>query len=107
MLASGERVFIHAVNMVEVRYHYQRRGEQALEAAICSIAAAAIEVERVMDDRFLTTAAYLKAVYPPIALGDVFAVALAMRLQATLVTTDRGELEKIAAAGLCPIEFLR
>jgi PIN domain nuclease of toxin-antitoxin system len=39
--------------------------------------------------------------------GDAFGVALAVQRGATFLTTDRGELEKVAAAGVCRIEFLR
>ncbi len=60
-----------------------------------------------MEDAFLATAARLKAEQTPIALGDVFGVALAIQVNGTLVTTDRTELEKIDAAGICSIEFLR
>ena len=60
-----------------------------------------------MDEALLATAVELKAHYAPIALGDVFAVALAKERGAALVTTDRAELEKVASAGVCVIEFLR
>ena len=68
---------------------------------------AGIRVVYRMDEPLLAQAAELKAHHAPIALGDIFAVALAIRERATLLTTDRRELEKIAAAGLCQIEFLR
>ena len=49
----------------------------------------------------------LKAHQAPITLCDVFAVALAQETGATLLTTDRGELEKLSTAGICAIEFIR
>jgi hypothetical protein len=60
-----------------------------------------------MDDALPARAARLKTEQTPIALGDVFAVALAAERGAVLVTPDRRELEKVAAAGECTIEFLR
>lgn len=107
VLATGEPTLIHAVNLVEAQYYFLRRGEEALRDASERIEAARIEVVRTMDEELLQTAVRLKANYPPIALGDVFAVALAIQRQATLLTTDRRELEKIALAGICRIEFLR
>lgn len=51
VLATGEPAFIHAVNLVEVRYHYQRRGEPALAIASSHLAALGIEMARIMDVR--------------------------------------------------------
>lgn len=62
---------------------------------------------RVLDEASLDLAVELKARLTPIALGDVFGVALAATRGATFVTTDRHELEKVAAAGVCAMEFLR
>ncbi len=107
LIAAGEILPIHAVNLVEVQYLTRRHGEQALRNAMAQIRAAGIQVVRDMDDELLEIAVDLKANHAPIALGDVFAVALAVRRGATLLTTDRNELEKIARAGICQIEFLR
>lgn len=108
LMESSQPVLIHAVNVVELQYLVLRRGgEGAWRTAAPRMQAAGIQIVRLMDDPLLATAAQLKAFRPPIALGDVFAVALAVQRGATLVTTDRGELEKVAAAGVCSIECLR
>jgi PIN domain nuclease of toxin-antitoxin system len=107
VLMTGEGVLMHAVNALEVHYHFLRQGEPALEIAKRHMSEAGIQIVHAMDEDLLASAARLKAHYAPIALGDVFAVALAEREDATLLTTDRAELEKIAAAGVCTIEFLR
>ncbi len=107
ILIGPDRVVIHAVNSVEVRYYLLRRGQRAFDVGMARIAAVGIEVVRVMDDGLLALATRLKAEQTPIALGDVFAVALTVKMDATLLTTDRAELEKVARAGVCPIEFLR
>jgi hypothetical protein len=64
-------------------------------------------VVRTIDDPVIDIAVLLKTYHTPIALGDSIAVALAATRHDALLTTDRGELAKIAAAGICQIEFLR
>ncbi|MBI4497662.1 MAG: PIN domain-containing protein [Chloroflexi bacterium] len=108
VLESSQPVLIHAVNLVEVHYLLLRRGGAgAWRTAVARMHAAGIHIIRLMDDQLLATAAEIKAFHPPIALGDVFAVALTVGRGATLLTTDRGELEKVETAGVCSIEFLR
>ena len=107
VLSAGDARIIHAVNHVEVQYTLRRLGERALQLGLERMRAVGIEVARDMNDQFLARAARLKVDYAPIALGDTFAVARAVERDATLLTTDRGELEKVALAGVCRIEFLR
>lgn len=99
--------WLHAINLTEVRYYALRRGSAALQTALGDITAARISISYRLDESTIAFAAHLKANYAPIALADTFAVALAVQLGATLISTDRGELEKIDQAGICPIEFLR
>ena len=106
VLASRVGVAIHAVNLVEVNYFFMRRSVPEEHAAE-RLKASAVEIVQSIDDEMLSIASRLKAHQTPIALGDTFAVALAVTRDATLLTTDRAELEKIMAAGLCEIEFLR
>ncbi len=49
----------------------------------------------------------LKAEWRRISLADCFALALAIREKATLVTSDHHELDRIAETGLCPFRFIR
>jgi len=107
ILGGDDPVLLHAVNLVEVLYYFQRRSERALALALQRIQASGIEVARTMDDALLGRAASLKAERAPIALGDTFAVALAAQRGATLLTTDRAELGKLEGAGICAIECLR
>ncbi len=107
ILADLEPSMIHAVNLVEVQYYLLRRGQQAFDLGLARMRAAGVRLERPMNERFLMTATRLKAHHAPISLADSFAVAMAVEREATLVTTDRGELEKVDAAGVCAIEFLR
>ena len=107
ILSGEEPVAIHAVNWLEVQYYLLRRSEQAWQIALDRIADVGVNLARDLDDAFLLQAARIKSHQTPIALGDTFAVALAVRRNATLLTTDRAELEKLANGGACAIEFLR
>lgn len=108
LLASDEPMLMHAVNLIEALYQIQRRGGPAHTTQTLElIAESRLVIVREIDLQLQSVAAQLKVTQTPIALGDTFAVALAMVRGATLVTTDRGELQKVADAGLCEIEFLR
>lgn len=98
---------LHAVNWVEVRYLEQRgqfSGDGLFRRLIETVG---VEISADLGPSLLEKAARLKADYSPIALGDCFAVALAQTLATTLITTDRGELQKVAEANTCDILFLR
>ena len=98
---------IHAVNWTEVRY-LERRGQLPKDKSLQEFTSQVdISISNELSPAFREGVALLKAEYPPIALGDCFAVALAQALDATLVTTDRSELEKLAVEGICKILFLR
>jgi len=108
LLIDAENKFIlHAVNWVEIRYLEQRSQASSVNSLRQFIDQANVEVIGNFDFKYLDRVASLKAFRTPIALGDCFAVALAQVLDAILVTTDRGELEKIASTGECKILFLR
>jgi hypothetical protein len=42
-----------------------------------------------------------------ISLADCFAISLTNRVGGTLLTSDHHELDAVAAAGICPITFIR
>lgn len=96
----------HSINMAEVYYHFLRTaGEETAEMFVRPFEAAQM-IRTDCDGPFWRDAARLKAP-GRIALADCFCVALARRLGATLVTTDRKELEPVQAAGECSVLFLR
>jgi predicted nucleic acid-binding protein len=59
-----------------------------------------------MDTAFWQSAAAYKAAYH-MSLADAFCVALANRMNAELITSDRHELEPLLADGLAQIRFIR
>ncbi len=102
----------HAVNLVEVFYDALREHDAAkAEATIAGFAAAGIMERGDMDGAFWRDVATVittqRTAGHRLALGDAFGVALARRLDADFVTADRGELEAVAAAGLCRVTFIR
>jgi predicted nucleic acid-binding protein len=42
-----------------------------------------------------------------ISLADCFGIMLANRVSGTLLTSDHHEMDKIATAGICNINFIR
>jgi uncharacterized protein with PIN domain len=108
LLADPEsQATIHAVNFAEVCYVLLRRNPGHYQRAVDLLMGTGIGISRDMGDVLLNEVARLKANFAPIALGDAFAVANAVVTGATLITTDRSELEKVAEAGICAVEFLR
>ena len=107
ILLSGEPLIIHAVNHVEVQYRLLRLNPSTQGTLLPRLLQAGAEIARDLDNGLLALAADLKANQAPTALGDTFAVALAARRGFRLLTTDRGELQKVADAGICEIEFLQ
>lgn len=106
VLNSNDDVVIHAVNFVETNYYFLRRGATA-SAVRHQLDAADVEIVHEIGDEVIEIASILKAHHTPIALGDVLAVALASTHGLTLLTADRHELAKSAAADFCAIEFIR
>lgn len=103
---SRHRFVIHELNLCEVLYDGIRRvGEVRAERALSTTPAMGIEI--VAPAGPWRAAARLKAKWKRVSLADCFALATAQTLAATLLTTDRHELEPLAEAGVCSIRFLR
>ncbi len=86
--AGGAELHLCAINLAEVLYRLERlHGEAAVDMARAMLAQE-LPVQLVDADRDLSVdAARLKA-HHPISIADAYAAALAMRLDATLVTGD-------------------
>jgi PIN domain nuclease of toxin-antitoxin system len=98
----------HAVNLCEVYYDVLRNFDPATaDEAIQTLKDAGIEAREDMDENFWKDIGFLKVTYPPLAIGDCFCLALARRLGTTVVTADHREMDKVAAAGIIPILFIR
>lgn len=104
---TNEVAMIHAVNLLEVYYdllHYH--DEIDVESALGLLQSYGVITIEDVSLPFLRIAARLKA-KGNVALGDVFALALAMREGIPVLTSDRGEFSAFAKSGRVTVEFIR
>lgn len=107
LLASDSDCYAHSLNLCEVFYDFRRvAGHDAALEAIADLTRAGI-----IEDTSLAfvwrEAAILKADLRRVSLADCFALDLARRRQAVILTADRHEFEPIVPLSLCPIHFIR
>lgn len=105
-------VYAHAINLAEVFYDSLGTHDAAIaEAALATLKAAGVIERNDMDGVFWREIAGLIATQRGaghrLALGDACGLALARRESADFYTSDRGELEHVAAGGLASIVFIR
>lgn len=82
--------------MCEVYYDFYRTsGEQSAEDVVDALKLTGIHFRSDMDPEFWKAAGVLKAIRRRISLADCYAVTLAKRLDAELVTADLHELEPL------------
>ena len=99
--------YAHAVNLCEVFYPVLRaEGLGAAQRVMADFAAVGIQTREDMDAAFWQSAAGYKAAYS-MSLADAFCVALANRMGAELVTSDRHELAPLLDDGVANITFIR
>ena len=104
----GKRCLIHAINACEIYYDLYRRGntEDANSLAVL-LAEYGLELLEGLPAELWQTAGMLKAQWRRVSLADCFALALAIRENGTLVTSDHHDLDPLAQADVCPIRFIR
>lgn len=97
----------HAINLCEIYYQVVREsGEAAAETAMSKLAAVGIQTRGDFDEALWKQAGKIKGTYR-LSLADAIGLALTLRLQGEFVTSDHHELDPIAAAGVCLINFFR
>lgn len=97
----------HSINLCEIFYISHRvAGEANAQAAINDFRQLGVHERTDIDEAFWQEAGRLKAA-GGISLPDCFAITLTNRVGGTLLTSDHGEMDKIAASGLCSITFIR
>ena len=106
--ASGAAtVYAHALNLVEVFYHYARLADETTaREAMESLAADGIERREDMDAAFCQDIARLKTA-GRVSLADCCGVALTRRLGGEFYTTDRHELTALQSRGVASITFIK
>ncbi len=107
LVDPANQCLAHAINLCEVFYQFYRAGgAQAAADAIGDLRRMNIIERDDLDEAFWTEAGKLKAQHRA-SLADFCAIALTNRVGGTLLTSDHHELDVIAAAGVCPITFIR
>jgi PIN domain nuclease of toxin-antitoxin system len=107
MIDPANQCLAHAINLCEVFYQFHRAGgENAAMSAISDLHSMNVIERADFDQAFWQDSGKLKA-KGGVSLADCFAIALTNRTGATLLTSDHGEMDPIAAAGICPITFIR
>jgi len=103
----NSQCLVHSINLCEVFYDARRNaGEAHAQAVVSDLAAIGVVERNDFDQAFWMDAGRLKA-GGGISLADCFGIMLANRAGATLLTSDHHEMDKIAAAGICNITFIR
>jgi predicted nucleic acid-binding protein len=98
---------VHAINLCEVFYDAHRNaGEKHAQSVVSDLAAVGVTERNDFDQAFWMDAGRLKA-GGGISLADCFGIVLANRVGGVLLTSDHHEMDKIAAAGICNITFIR
>jgi predicted nucleic acid-binding protein len=108
LLRDGEaECSAHAINLCEVYYDlFRSRGELVARAAVNDLTALGILERSDMDPVLWRAAGHIKA-RGRISLADAFCAALANRLDAEVVTSDRREFTPLMDEGVCRVRFFR
>lgn len=97
----------HNINLCEVFYDAMRRGNfAAAESAVADLLSMQIGARSDFDEAFWKQVGELKARHRA-SLADLCAVALALRVGGVLLTSDHHEFDRLAAANVCSVEFIR
>ncbi|MGB8508429.1 MAG: type II toxin-antitoxin system VapC family toxin [Pyrinomonadaceae bacterium] len=104
---TGGQCMAHSLNLCEVYYIVHRDdGAATAETAIGDFRALGVVERADFDEAFWKEAGGLKA-KGGISLPDCFAITLTNRVGGSLLTSDHGEMDKIAASSTCNITFIR
>lgn len=102
--SGGANIIINVINLLEVYYDYYRmKGKESAEKMAAEIIASSTDVISIISRDVFAEAGRLKANYK-ISLADSIVLAQAKVMNATLLTSDHHEMDKIEANE--PINFL-
>jgi len=102
------RCRLHAVNLCEIYYDGIRRGDTTDAARLEELLKkSGFDLETTVPQALWESVGRLKATLRRVSLADCFALAFTLRENGTLITSDHHEFDPIAAAGICPIQFIR
>lgn len=104
---ENSRCVAHSINLCEVFYDCLRvRSRDFARKFVDDLLADGVEERSDLDRPFWEGVGTLKA-RGRISIADCFCLALAQRLDGTVVTSDRAEFGPLEALGICPITFIR
>ena len=107
LVDPGATCYAHAINLCEVYYDFYRGDSPArAERAVERLKQIGVVEREDFDEAFWKEVGRLKATYRA-SLADFCAVALTERIGGVLLTSDHHELDPLAAAGVCAVEFIR
>jgi len=108
LVGEAQECFSHAVNLCEVFYEFLRvAGEQTATEALADLEFVGLVFREDVDASFWEQAARYKASLRRVSLADCFALALATRENAALVTSDHAEFDAVAEKEICTVQFIR
>lgn len=107
ILDAAGQCLAHSINLCEVYYIVHRAVDEATaESAVGDFRTLGVVERPDFDEALWKEAGKLKA-GGGISLPDCIGVALTNRVGGTFLTADHGEMDQVAAAGICPITFIR
>jgi PIN domain nuclease of toxin-antitoxin system len=107
ILDTTGQCMAHSINLCEVYYIvYRDTDEPTAEDAVSDFKTLGVVERSDFDEAFWKEAGKLKAA-GGVSLPDCFGITLTNRVGGTFLTADHGELDKIAADGICSISFIR
>jgi len=86
--------------------HRASGAKDALEA-VKDLARVGVAENADIGTEFWQAVGALKAIHRRVSLADCFAVALANKLGATILTADHHEFDALADQGICAVGFIR
>ncbi|MFN7924801.1 MAG: PIN domain-containing protein [Bryobacteraceae bacterium] len=108
LLDSESQCYAHALNLCEVFYDFERTAnrQDALQA-VADLATLGVIEDASLAPVVWQAAGTLKARLRRVSLADCFAIELAARLEATILTADHHEFDALAAQPDYRIQFIR
>jgi predicted nucleic acid-binding protein len=98
----------HAINLCEVYYDFVRAAdEKTARAAVRDLTKIGIRERRDMSTAFWMGVGQLKGTIRKVSLADCFAIEMARRIGAQIVTSDHHEFDPLATQRICAVRFIR
>ena len=103
-----EECIAHVVNLCEVYYDCLRRDDKSMaDELLEDLWETGLVRREDIDEKFWKSVGHIKADIGKVSLADSFAIALAQRIDATVLTSDHHEFDRIAEENVCHVKFIR